>query len=141
MRSVAVMVKLALATKSPFKYNGHNNIECTLENAQGNSIAVMVKLALATKSPFKYNGHEDFDFLSAMFSDNYLTVMPGETSRVKISLDSIELMEQKGLWKCSPNGLMNFFGSFESELMVSIDGWNIKRKDVQITCTLSSLVA
>jgi mannosylglycoprotein endo-beta-mannosidase len=89
------------------------DIECTIQNGD-DFVAIMVKLSIVR--PHGYFSTEiDRRILPSFYSDNYFTLLPGETTIVHITLDD------------------NIVASCTTILVV-IDGWNIRKNSVEVAC-------
>ena len=104
-------------------------IECTLKNAPGNNVAIMTKLTVAGKSSGNLTALHP-----ALFSDNYITILPGATSFVRMPLDSIEVLEHSPALKCSSDKVVKLLDPVNTELVISVDGWNVQEVQVQVFC-------
>jgi mannosylglycoprotein endo-beta-mannosidase len=101
------------------KNNLANAIECALAN-NDERLAIMVKLSLVNDIAIQGN-----QILPTLFSNNYITLLPGETTIVHASPVDIELM-------CSNGSLTQSTGP--ASLIISIDGWNLQEDSVVISC-------
>lgn len=116
-------------------------IGCNIQN-KGDVVAVMVRLSLVrdrSDSP-GINSKDDDRILPALFSDNYITLLPGETSYVYVSLEHIDPSILGIMLRCSSNGYVEIMDHQKSDnLMVSVDGWDIQKQTMHIMCgTLTS---
>ena len=88
-----------------------HGIECTIQNGHADLVAVMIKLSL-----LQLGKEKDSPILPTFFSDNYLTLLPGEITHIHISAEEDSIMAD-----CST-------------ILVNVDGWNIQKKSVQVSC-------
>jgi hypothetical protein len=88
-----------------------HGIECTIQNGYADLVAVMIKLSLQ-----RLGKEKDSRILPTFFSENYLTLLPGETIHVHTPID-----EDSILADCST-------------ILVNIDGWNVRKSSVRVSC-------
>jgi hypothetical protein len=88
-----------------------HGIECTIQNHHADLVAVMIKLSL-----LQLDKEKDSLILPTFFSDNYLTLLPGEITHVHLSVD-----EGSVTTDCST-------------ILVNVDGWNIRKISVRVSC-------
>lgn len=117
-------------------------INCTLQN-KVDVVSVMIRLQLVrdtSHSPGIIS--MDGRILPALFSDNYITLLPGEESYVHVSLEHIDPSILGIMLKCSSNGYVEIMDHQTNDnLMVSVDGWNIQEKKVHIMCSTYTTLA
>lgn len=118
-----------------------SGVECTLKNTRLDVVAIMIKLTLVRSPPTNFDKSKENRILPTLFSDNYITLLPGDTSRVHVSAQDMELSKQDFLWKCSHNRSVQAFGNASMDLMLSVDGWNVEKRKVPILCEMPSSVA
>ena len=112
-------------------------IECKLQNTHDSIVAIMIKMTLVQHSPTAgVSQPKDSRILPTLFSDNYLTLLPGETLDVYISIESMEYTLQKEIAKCfSKRSIQTSKNAESSHLMVLIDGWNVFQSNVIVSCS------
>ena len=88
-----------------------HGIECTVRNGCSNLVAVMIKLSLQ-----RFGKEKDSRILPTFFSENYMTLRPGETTHVHTPID-----EGSMLADCST-------------ILVNTDGWNVQKSSVRVSC-------
>lgn len=106
------------------------DIVCKVDHMRKETIAIMARFKLIL-DPSMPDG-SDNRVLPSFYSQNYITLIPGESSIVSIATSN----EQKQTWACLPDGYVgveNKRGGFL--LMVSVDGYNIEQKTILIGCT------
>lgn len=106
------------------------NIECTAVHSQKDTVAMMTRFVLVL-DPNMSDG-SDNRILPSFFSENYINLLPGESSNINIKTTNY----QKETWTCLPDGYVGVGTSKNGGffLMVSVDGWNIEDKTVLIGC-------
>ena len=87
-----------------------HGIECTVRNGCSNLVAVMIKLSLQ-----RFGKEKDSRILPTFFSENYMTLRPGETTHVHTPID-----EGSMLADCST-------------ILVNTDGWNVQKSSVRVS--------
>jgi len=111
-----------------------SGINCTLQN-KGDVVAVMARLQLVRDTSNSPVNSKDGRILPALFSDNYITLLPGEESYIHVLLEHIDPSILGIMLKCSSNGYVEIMDHRANDnLMVSVDGWNVKEKKVHIMC-------
>ena len=107
------------------------DIMCKVDHLQKETIGIMTRFALVL-DPSMSDG-SDNRILPSFYSQNYITLLPGDSSYVKINTTN----EQKQTWTCLPDGYIGVGtrkrGGFF--LMVSVDGWNVEQSTILIGCT------
>ena len=88
-----------------------HGIECAIQNGHADLVAVMIKLSL-----LQLGKDRDSRILPTLFSDNYLSLLPGEITHLHLSAEEDNIMPD-----CST-------------IIVNVDGWNIREKSVQVSC-------
>ena len=147
MRKVVPRVDLYVQCRGVTSDEEVEKVKCTLQNPVSNIMAIMTKLTLLRDSP---PGSISADnILPAFFSNNYITLIPGEIVRVDIlvsdyyeghviSSEKDQIQGHDNLWQCNDDGYMTLFHSHLNSrgdsLLVSVDGWNVLRKVAPIEC-------
>ena len=115
-----------------------SGIKCTIHNNLGTDVvAVMIRLALvrgmSDDDTDRVKRNEDSRILPTLFSDNYLTLIPGETSIVQVSLENIDPSMIGVYLKCTTDsGKVKILNN--DVLMLLVDGWNVQEQKVHISC-------
>lgn len=89
------------------------DLECTIQNGD-DFVAIMVKLSIV-RPLGNFSTGIDRRILPSFYSDNYFTLLPGETTIVHITVDD------------------NIVASCTT-ILVNIDGWNIRKNSVEVAC-------
>jgi mannosylglycoprotein endo-beta-mannosidase len=99
-----------------------DGVVCTILNPQEMHVAIMAKLSLVNNP--HYAG-EDSRILPTFFSDNYITLLPGESRNVNISHGGEGMV-------CS-EGVVRMIKSTKL-INVAIDGWNVQHSTFPVSC-------
>ncbi|KAL7499273.1 hypothetical protein ACHAWT_006894 [Skeletonema menzelii] len=106
------------------------DIACKVDHLQKETIAIMARFTLVLDPSMP--DESDNRILPSFYSQNYITLLPGESSNVSINATK----EQKETWTCLPDGYVGVGtrkrGGFF--LMVSVDGYNVAQQTVLISC-------
>ena len=118
------------------------NIECQIQNPPHSTVAIMTKLTLV-RDPTVLGNQKDTRILPTFYSDNYMTLLPGETTHVNLSTECLAesnpSLRERTSCECHADGSLKLdnHGSTVS-IMVAIDGWNIQKQTIPISCAPSS---
>jgi hypothetical protein len=112
------------------------DIECNIFHPQKETVAIMTRFSLLL-DPSMDDG-SDNRILPTFYSQNYLTLLPRESSSLLVKTTK----EQKKTWTCLPDGYVGVGTSKRGGffLMISVDGWNVEQKTVLIRCNSGTIV-
>ena len=106
------------------------DISCTIVHSQQETVAVMTRVTLVLDSSMPDG--TDNRILPSFYSQNYITLLHGESYNVNINTTT----EHKRTWICLPDGYIGV-GTTERGgffLMVSVDGWNVEYSTTSVHC-------
>jgi len=117
----------------------YDNFECNLRNVESNYAAIMTTLTL-TRGGLVEARWGDNRILPTFYSENYITLLPGETSRVGISAKNLDFSRT-----CDESRIVMLDrerrnSSARATIVISVDGWNVKTKQIQVECAPTSIV-
>lgn len=104
------------------------DIECFMEN-EGKRVAIMVKLSIVG---YQTRSDSIIDpILPAYFSNNYITLLPGESTHVHIDFNDAGVV-------CADDVSTTNNSESSTRVMLLVEGWNVNDDTVSVSCSVNS---
>ena len=104
------------------------DIECFMEN-EGKRVAIMVKLSIVG---YQTRSDSIIDpILPGYFSNNYITMLPGESTHVHIDFNDAGFV-------CADDVSATNNSESSTRVMLLVEGWNVNDDMVPVSCSVNS---